>query len=205
VALPDLFTISDFGLRRQEAVTGTADLKTVTFEGDTAGAAPSRTVLLASSHLQEDATAKVVVIAVGLDEVARRLSDCSPVVRGSTLTVDGNSTTKCVAHCRQHRARRNRAPAQPPPSLSWGIATSGRRGKLSCHAELGFVPCDLFTVETDQHARRARTRADRGPITAVADFERSTMNLGRGALSPRARTGTPVSPTLCWLPYVRCR
>jgi hypothetical protein len=39
VALPDLFTISDFGLRRQEAVTGTADLKTVTFEGDTAGAA----------------------------------------------------------------------------------------------------------------------------------------------------------------------
>jgi hypothetical protein len=77
VALPDLFTISDFGLRRQEAVTGTADLKTVTFEGDTAGAAPSRTVLLASSHLQEDATAKVVVIAVGLDEVARRLSDCS--------------------------------------------------------------------------------------------------------------------------------
>jgi hypothetical protein len=89
VALPDLFTISDFGLRRQEAVTGTADLKTVTFEGDTAGAAPSRTVLLASSHLQEDATAKVVVIAMGLDEVARRLSDCSPVVRGSTLAVDG--------------------------------------------------------------------------------------------------------------------
>ena len=102
MALPDLFTISDFGLRRQEAVTGTADLKTVTFEGDTAGAAPSRTVLLASSHLQEDATAKVVVIAVGLDEVARRLSDCSPVVRGSTLAVDGNSTTKWVAHCRQH-------------------------------------------------------------------------------------------------------
>ena len=84
MALPDLFTISDFGLRRQEAVTGTADLKTVTFEGDTAGAAPSRTVLLASSHLQGDATAKVVVIAVGLDEVARRLSDCSPVVRGSS-------------------------------------------------------------------------------------------------------------------------
>ena len=101
MALPDLFTISDFGLRRQEAVTGTADLKTVTFEGDTAGAAPSRTVLLASSHFRtckRDATAKVVVIAVGLDEVARRLSDCSPVVRGSTLAVDGNSTTKCRQH-----------------------------------------------------------------------------------------------------------
>jgi hypothetical protein len=27
VALPGLFTISDFGLRRQEAVTGTADLR----------------------------------------------------------------------------------------------------------------------------------------------------------------------------------
>jgi len=26
---------------------------------------------------------------------------------------------------------------------------------------LGFVPCNLFTVETDRHPRRARTRADR--------------------------------------------
>jgi hypothetical protein len=36
------------------------------------------------------------------------------------------------------------------------MLTRWRRGMLSCHAELGFVPCDLFTVETDRHALREK-------------------------------------------------
>ena len=33
--------------------------------------------------------------------------------------------------------------------------TSLTSGRLSWSRGLGFVPCDLFTVETDRHARRA--------------------------------------------------
>ena len=49
--------------------------------------------------------------------------------------------------------------------------------------------------------------ADHVPFAScgsVADFERSAMDLGRGALSPRARTGRRVSPILYWLPGVHC-
>ena len=66
----------------------------------------------------------------------------------------------------------------------------------------GFGSC---TFSPNQRtARVAHVPELIGANHAVADFERSTMNLGRGALSPRARTGTPVSPILCWLPRVRC-
>jgi hypothetical protein len=77
-------------------------------------------------------------------------------------------------------------------SLAGGAA---RRSSAVHESESGpSLPCQ-------QTARASRWSL---AIHAVADFERSTMNLGRGALSPRARTGTPVSPIFYWLPGVRC-